>query len=106
MDVTPFSIWREDVDAILESKREEFALLGYKKATKDDIWDCVMEKLKKKEESVRLHVLVNYILSLKLNEYMNKVAMDSYKEGSTYTSEADLSELLHEIETHASNNRH
>ena len=49
MDVTPFSMWREEVDVVLESKREEFALLGYPKATKEDIWNCVMEKLKKKD---------------------------------------------------------
>ncbi|MFC5629814.1 post-transcriptional regulator [Aliibacillus thermotolerans] len=106
MDVTPFSMWREEVDVVLESKREEFALLGYTKATKEDIWNCVMEKLKKKEVSVRLHVLVNDILSLRLNEYMNKVTIDSYKEGSTFASNVDLNDLIEDIETYASNNRH
>ncbi|RSL29247.1 hypothetical protein D7Z54_32290 [Salibacterium salarium] len=107
MNKQQFDVWKSDVEPALKSKVEEYHLLGYKSADEEQVWNCVMEKLEKIEEPIRLHVLVNYILTLKLSEYMNRITVSSYKESAKlYSTKASLDDLLGEIETHASTNRH
>ncbi|MDQ0299833.1 hypothetical protein J2S78_002253 [Salibacterium salarium] len=107
MNKQQFEVWKSDVKPALQSKVDEFHLLGYKSADEEEVWNCVMEKLENREEAVRLHVLVHYVLTLKLSEYMNRLTVSSYKESAKhYSTKASLDDLLGDIETHASTNRH
>ncbi|SDI76134.1 post-transcriptional regulator [Alteribacillus bidgolensis] len=97
-----FEVWKSDAEPALRSKVEEFQLMGYNHADKDEVWKCVIEKLKKKKDYVRFHVLINSILTLRLSEYMNRLTISAYKESRT----SNLNNLMNEIENHNSNKRH
>ncbi|WP_245705207.1 post-transcriptional regulator [Alteribacillus persepolensis] len=99
-----FDVWKEDAWPALKSKVEEFHLLGYHHADEEAVWDCVVEKLRKKKDYVRFHVVINMILTLRLSEYMNRLTIQSYKESSSDTS--DLHALIDDIDNHSSSKRH
>ncbi|WP_240376464.1 post-transcriptional regulator [Bacillus piscicola] len=100
-----FEVWKADAEPALVSKWEEFRLLGYTQATKEEIWLCVLEKLHKRGEPVRLHALINTILSLRLSEFMTRITVQSYQE-SHYSDSSTLDHLIGEIDAHVSNKRH
>lgn len=68
--------WYRKVSALCQSKAEEFALLGYENVTAEDVWECVTNGYK---EFPPLHALVNDILSLKPNKYMNFLMIQMYR---------------------------
>jgi hypothetical protein len=61
---------------LCESKAEEFALLGYDNISAEDVWKCVSSVY---QEIPPLHKIVNDILSLKANKYMNWLMVNMYK---------------------------
>ncbi len=73
--------WKKEVYPALESKQDEFHFLGYNGATMDEIWDCLLERLKRNKdlEDIQLHRLVNEIMRLSANEYMNWLTIHAYK---------------------------
>lgn len=82
--------WREHIQPFLQSKLEEFHLLGLNRLTMDELWQFVEENLskKKKEREVnKLHQFVNYVMSLSINDYMNKVRMDMFRGKDPLNSE-------------------
>lgn len=68
----------EMIERLCESKAEEFRMLGYHEIHGKDVWDCVSDKYAKKG-TPSLHVIVNDILSLKANQYMNWVTLRMYR---------------------------
>lgn len=73
--------WKKEVFPALESKLDEFHLLGYNGATTDEIWDCLLARMKRNNdlEDIQLHRLVNEIMRLSTNEYMNWLTIHAYK---------------------------
>jgi hypothetical protein len=67
----------EMLEQLCESKAEEFALLGYDQVTGKEIWECVSSRYKKGYPA--LYVIVNDILSLKPDKFMNWLLMQAYK---------------------------
>ncbi|GAA4705429.1 post-transcriptional regulator [Brevibacillus fulvus] len=61
---------------LCESKVEEFALLGYENVSAEEIWACVSSAYK---ELPPMHKIVNDILTLKINKYMNWIMLKMYK---------------------------
>ncbi|MBO8163866.1 MAG: hypothetical protein H0Z34_09160 [Brevibacillus sp.] len=61
---------------LCESKADEFALLGYDNITPEDIWKCVSSSYR---QLPPLHQIVNDVLSLKANKYMNWLMVNMYK---------------------------
>ncbi|SFP93675.1 post-transcriptional regulator [Salibacterium halotolerans] len=107
MNTGPFEVWKEDVEPALISKMEEFHQFGYTSVKKEDIWALAMKKLQKQEVSLRIHALVQAVMHLSIRDYMNDVTIASYKESaSLYSSETALGELLEDIETGSSSDRH
>jgi hypothetical protein len=80
MEDVHFAEWKDEVKPAVISKKEEFHYMGYESVTEGEIWECVLTKLKKKKEDPRLHTLVDYILSLTLNDFMTWLTIQSYKE--------------------------
>jgi len=76
MEIVNKQEWFSEVESICQSKAEEFALLGYDNVKAEDIWECVTHAYK---EIPPLHRLVNDILSLKPNKYMNYLMIQMYR---------------------------
>lgn len=64
------------IEAICNSKAEEFHMLGYESVTGKDIWDCASSKYK---ETPPLHRVVNDILSLKPTQFMNWMTLSVWR---------------------------
>lgn len=73
--------WKRILWPIVEIKAEEFALLGYGKVDIEEVWKCITDKVARKrmEEPLRLHQLVNDGLSMSVNDYMNRLRMESLR---------------------------
>lgn len=84
-----FDVWREDLKPLLESKSEEFRLLGYENVTEEDIWDCTVSQFQNEKEFVRLHRFVNALLSLKPQTYMMWLTVKAYKNPDALFSSDD-----------------
>ncbi|MBC6974612.1 MULTISPECIES: post-transcriptional regulator [unclassified Bacillus (in: firmicutes)] len=73
--------YRGQLQVVLESKVEEFQMIGYDRVTTEDIWKCLKSKKWKKVDSdVRLYELVNDVLTLTTNEYMTYLTVEAYQE--------------------------
>jgi hypothetical protein len=68
--VHPMEAFRQQVKPALKSKVEEFHMLGYDRATEDDLWACLIKKKWRKKEEKRLYEVVNDILTLSANDFM------------------------------------
>jgi hypothetical protein len=71
--------WKETVYPALLSKAEEFHLLGYERVTPNEVWNCIMAKLGRKNEEYMLHQFINVILRMSVNEYMNWLTIQAYQ---------------------------
>ncbi|EEL49179.1 MULTISPECIES: post-transcriptional regulator [Bacillus cereus group] len=73
--------YRGQLQVVLESKVEEFQMIGYDRVTTEDVWKCLKSKKWKKVDSdVRLYELVNDVLTLSANEYMTYLTVEAYQE--------------------------
>lgn len=77
MGLRPVEQWKDEVAVVLESKRSEFEMLGYKEITVDGIWDCLIQNILKNNEETRLHEIVQAIFQLQIHTYMDFLALDS-----------------------------
>lgn len=86
----------EKLRPVLQSKVEEFLLLGYDSVTERDIWDCLVNKKWKKDKSdLMLFQVVQEILTLKIGDFMNYKAVEALKDTSfSLENEEDRLELL------------
>lgn len=85
MEVKQVTEWKETIDFLLESKQSEFHQLGYKQATKAEIWNCLFDKIWKGDIEKRLHEIVQDILHLKAGTYMSYMTVSSLQ-----TNEDDI----------------
>ncbi|PWU68371.1 MULTISPECIES: post-transcriptional regulator [Gracilibacillus] len=74
------SAWKQDLQGVLESKVHEFHMLEYHKTTKDDIWNCLTEKVWKGDPEKKLFEAVQDVLHLNANTYMSYLTMQSFKD--------------------------
>lgn len=75
-----WDVVRDHIEPYLLSKLEEFRLLGLMHLTMDDLWNFVKESLvKKKKDALSLHELVNFIMRLSVNDYLNKIRLEMFK---------------------------
>ncbi|WP_158217567.1 post-transcriptional regulator [Lottiidibacillus patelloidae] len=65
------AVWKERALPVITSKLEELHMLGYERATVDEIWKVVLKKRKKKTEEPLMHDLINDILRVTPTDYMN-----------------------------------
>lgn len=75
------SEWRNEIELVLEIKTKEFHMLGYDKATADDIWNCLITRVwKKADPKIRLYEVVSEVLRLQISTYMTYLTMGIYQE--------------------------
>ncbi|WP_100371976.1 post-transcriptional regulator [Bacillus sp. FJAT-45037] len=84
MEKQQFESWKEDVMPAIVTKVEEFHFLGYGRVTTDEVWNCVMDRLRKQTEFMRLHAFVQVILTLKIQDYMTWLTKQSYQSGTDW----------------------
>ncbi|MFD2046194.1 post-transcriptional regulator [Ornithinibacillus salinisoli] len=84
--------WKEMLQPVLESKTQEFLMMGYSKATNDDIWNCLVKKVWKGHPSKRLYEVVQDILHLGSNIYMSYLTVNAYQDDDLMASIAALTE--------------
>lgn len=73
--------WRNDIELVLEIKRNEFQMLGYEKTTSDDIWNCLITTVwKNSNPQKRLHEVVSEVLNLQITAYMTYLTMGIYQD--------------------------
>ncbi len=86
----------EKLKPVLQSKVEEFLLLGYDAVTERDIWGYFVNKKWKKDKSdLKLFEVVQEILTLKIGDFMNYKTVETLKEASfSLENDEDRLELL------------
>ena len=88
-----YDVWKEDLMPVLQSKVDEFHVLGFESVTTEDIWKCTLYKLRKQKEFIHLHAFVNAILSLRDREYMNWLTLGSYQVDDWFANKDVLESL-------------
>lgn len=85
--------WRNRITPFLKSKLDEFHLLGVSHLSLDEFWGFAKEAIGRNKEiqPEHIHEVVAAVMSLTVNDYMNKLRRDLFKEN---TSVADRS-LFH-----------
>lgn len=94
----PIEEWKDEVQLVLESKRKEFELLGYQEISRDDIWRCLIEKVWKDKTKLRLHEVVQGIFHLKINTYMDYLAISSLNRTSKDELMASINAVMQQEE--------
>lgn len=83
---------RKKIDKVLTIKVEEFARLGYDSVGQEDIWSYIERHYMNTDDtySIKLHQLVNDILSLSITEYMNRLQLNSLQGPDWFTTDEPL----------------
>ncbi|WP_407269565.1 post-transcriptional regulator [Radiobacillus sp. PE A8.2] len=82
----PASQWKYRVAPVLESKVDEFKMLGYSRAHPEDVWKCLTQKVWKGDPNKRLHEITQDILHLSTNLYMSYLTVQAYQDDDLLAS--------------------
>ncbi|AIC93962.1 MULTISPECIES: post-transcriptional regulator [Shouchella] len=75
-----FEVWQEDVAPILSIKKDEFHELGYDRVSTADLWLYIVDKQKKRKTFMPFYAFVDELLSIKPQDYMTWLTVNTYKE--------------------------
>lgn len=78
-EMTMYDDWREKIEPYLTSKLEEFHLLGLQRITSDELWAFSKEHFAKQKEELKTHRIVGHLMSLSVNDYLNKLRIEMFK---------------------------
>ena len=71
--------WREKIEPALLSKQRDFKIIGYKDVSKEEIWQCLEEKVWKGNPKKRLYQVVEDIFHLSTATYMSYMTVNALK---------------------------
>ncbi|MGM7702153.1 post-transcriptional regulator [Pseudalkalibacillus sp. Hm43] len=78
--------WLPEVKPALKSKKEELHFMGYESVKESEIWKCIVSRAKKqKDEEWRIHQVVNTIMTLSTNDFMNWLTIQAVTDDSWYS---------------------
>ncbi|WP_174729938.1 post-transcriptional regulator [Mesobacillus harenae] len=91
-----YDAYRQMVQPAIDSKLEEFKMLGYGTVTEGEFWNFLMKKKwKKPKDDIQLYEVVADILSVRVSTYMNFATVEAFKlEDFNLDDEKDRRELL------------
>lgn len=94
--VNNFDYFRSQVGPALESKLEEFKLLGYDSISESALWEFLInKKWKKVNEELKLFEVVQDIFAIKVSDYISYATIEAYKADEfSLKNEEDWKELL------------
>ncbi|WP_124220349.1 post-transcriptional regulator [Aquisalibacillus elongatus] len=70
-------VWRPYIKDVIESKVNELELLGYDGVNQMEVWDCLKQKVWKKNKELPLYQVIQDILHLSDNVYMSYLTVQS-----------------------------
>jgi len=85
--------WKPIINEVIESKTSELSLLGYGDVTAEEVWNCLLTKVWKKNEVKKLHQIVEDVFHLNGHVYMSYVAMETYQSDDLMASIAAVTDL-------------
>lgn len=85
--------WKGQLFTVIESKVEEFKLMGYDNATRENVWNCLKEKVWKGNPEKRLFQVVEDIFHLSSNKFMSYLTVKSYQNEDLMASINALSQM-------------
>ncbi|MEQ6375803.1 post-transcriptional regulator [Bacillaceae bacterium S4-13-58] len=88
--------WKKTLLPFLESKAEELKVMGYDKTKPEDVWDCLMKKVWKKEKNLRLHQAVQDVMHLSTQIFMSYLTMKAYESNDLFAQIRELAENVPE----------
>lgn len=74
------SEWKAYILPAVKSKVEELHLMGYSRATVENVWECLNKKVWKGNPSKMLHEVVQDVLHLNSGVYMNFLTIQAYQQ--------------------------
>ncbi|WP_101844405.1 post-transcriptional regulator [Halobacillus sp. Marseille-P3879] len=77
--IKPVNEWKDAINPVLNSKANEFRLLGYKNATAEDVWQCMLKKIWKNNSKKRLYEVVQDVFHLSNNQYVSYITVEAYQ---------------------------
>ena len=77
----------------IQTKLDEFRILGYPTIKANDIWECLHAKRWKRSTNLALHIIVNDIISLKVGEIINYQTVEAFKSPSLLLNKEELEAL-------------
>jgi hypothetical protein len=88
--------FHSQVGPVLQSKLEEFRILGYMEISEPELWEYLLKKKwKKVKEEIKLHQVIQDILSVKVSDYLSYATVEAYKATEfSLNTEGDWKELL------------
>lgn len=89
--------WKALIDPVLDSKVSEFQLMGYSRATKDDIWKCLSKKVWIGNPDKHIHEIVQDIFHLGSNIYLSYLTVEAYQNDDLMASIAAVNKSIKEI---------
>ncbi|RHW40608.1 post-transcriptional regulator [Neobacillus notoginsengisoli] len=91
-----FDRYRGTLAPFLQSKLEEFRLLGNNSISGEDLWGYLIhKKWRKVKEEKQLHQIVQDVLSVKMSDFISYATIETYKESPfSFDNEEDWKELL------------
>ncbi|MFD1018876.1 post-transcriptional regulator [Thalassobacillus hwangdonensis] len=90
--VQTVSQWKAHVSPLLQSKADEFKIMGYPKTTKQDVWECLRQKVWKGDPEKRLYEITQEIMRLNTTTYISYLTVSAYKDDDLMKSIAALTE--------------
>lgn len=90
-EMNKVSEWKHLLKPVLHTKVSDFKLMGYSRATEEDVWKCLVQKVWKGDPEKRLYEVVGDIFHLSNNIYMSYLTVESYQEDNLLASIAALS---------------
>lgn len=85
------SLWKKKIDPVLVSKVDELKLLGYNRATKDEVWKTLTQKVWKGDPELRLYEIVQDILHMSSHTYVSYLTKEAYQDEDLLASIEALS---------------
>lgn len=82
--------WKNEMNVVLESKRNELQTLGYPNATQEDIWKCLVKKVWKGNPEKRMYEVVQDIFHLGTGVYLSYLTTESHQDDDLMGSIAAL----------------
>ncbi|WP_017472681.1 post-transcriptional regulator [Amphibacillus jilinensis] len=71
--------WKPLLQDVIDSKVSELQLFGYRDATSDNVWQCLLTKVWRKDQEKRLYQVVEDIFHLNAHVFMSYLTVQNYQ---------------------------
>ncbi|WP_188206262.1 post-transcriptional regulator [Alkalibacillus aidingensis] len=72
--------WKPYINEVIQSKVEELVMLGYDGASQAEVWECLNQKVWRKNKDKQLHEVVQDILHMSGSVYMSFLTVQAQQQ--------------------------